>query len=243
MARKPIPRALRGTRGPAVAAPKRAPAPDPHKPAPKSTVTSRPAPRPAAEAARPRPEPTRTRSTRSSSRGHRRRRRATNRWLPFQTVSGLTLVVLALIVVLLAAVAGGLAFWQGYDAGTLAARKSAVSAAAVQAQTLFSYDYRHVEQDVAASRKVVTGKLATDFATTSSKVVIPQAKANKAVVQASVSASSVMDATPDRVVVLLYLNQAVQNKNIQGQRLDQARVRLTMQKVDGNWLIAEATPL
>lgn len=239
MARKPIPRALRGTRGGAVAPPKavprRTPAPDLQKPAQasKSTVTSRPSPRPTTEPSRSRP----------SSRGRRRRRRATNRWLPFQYVSGLTLVVLALIVVLLGAVAGGLAFWQAYDGGTQAARKAAVSAAAVQAQTLFSYDYRHVEQDVAASKKVITGKLATDFATTSSKVVIPQAKANRAIVQASVSASSVVNASPDQVTVLLYLNQAVQNKNIQGQRLDQARVRLTMQKTDGKWLIAAATPL
>jgi Mce-associated membrane protein len=251
MARRPIPRALRGTRStttqpasrtkPAgkavpprrtqgVTEPTRGEATEARRPSP------RPSPRPAADSGRPR-------TSRSKSAGRRRRRRVQNRWLPFQTVSGLTLVVLVLIVVLLGAVAGGLAFWQRYDADTAAARTAAVSAAAVQAQTLFSYDYHHLDRDIAASRKVITGRLATDFVTTSTKVVAPQATANKAVVQATTTASSVVRATPSEVTVLVFLNQAVQNKNIKGTRLDQYRVRMTMQKVDGQWLIAQATSL
>jgi Mce-associated membrane protein len=205
-----------------------------------STESRRPSPRPSP---RPTSDSSRSRTTRSKSAGRRRRRRVQNRWLPFQTVSGLTLVVLALIVVLLGALAGGLGFWQRYNIDAQAAGTSAKSAAAVQSQTLFSYDYRHLDQDIAASRKVITGQLAIDFVTTSTKVVAPQATANKAVVQATATASSVITAAPDSVTVLVFLNQAVQNKNIKGTRLDQYRVRMTMQKVSGNWLISQATPL
>jgi Mce-associated membrane protein len=267
MARRPIPRALRGTRTgqsperskstgklEKAVAPRRsqtsASVEAPAKPTRgESSETRRPSPRP-----HPRPggdqrsDSGRSRPSRSgrggrSKAGVRRRRRVRNRWLPFQMVSGLTLVVLALIVVLMAAVAGGLGIWQRYDANSASARTAAVAAAAVQAQTLFSYDYRHLDRDIAASRKVITGKLATDFVQTSTKVVAPQATANKAVVQATVSGSSVVSAAPEKVTVLLFVNQAVQNKNIKGTRLDQYRVRITMQKVSGKWLISDATSL
>ncbi|GAA1668190.1 hypothetical protein [Fodinicola feengrottensis] len=261
MARRPIPRALRSTRTnqpasrpkPAAAGktvtPRRttAPvAPEPVKPTRDTTETRRPSPRPSPRPSDQRADTSRSRSARSSRRtppGRRRRRRTTNRWLPFQAASGLTLVVLLLLVVLMGAVSGGLVFWQAYDADAATARTAAVAAAAVQAQTLFSYDYRHLDRDIAASRKVITGQLATDYVKTSTLVVGPQATANKAVVAATVTASSVVTAAPGQVTVLVFLNQAVQNKNVQGTRLDQYRVRMVMQKVSGKWLISQATPL
>jgi Mce-associated membrane protein len=58
-----------------------------------------------------------------------------------------------------------------------------------------------------------------------------------------VSESGVVSASSDRVVVLLYLNQATQNKNVQGTRMDLNRVRMTMVRVGGDWKISRAEPL
>jgi len=193
----------------------------------------------------PRPSPRRDRSTprpdeKSDRQRERRPRRATG--LDRRTSTG-RLVALGVAAALLAVLTGAL-WWQDYQGRrTDDARREALAAATAGAQTLFSYDYRTVESDVAAGRKVVTGKLAKEYADTSTKVVIPQAKQNQAVVKAEVSAASVVSAAPDRVVVLLFLNQATQNVKIKGTKLDQSRVRLTMVRKGDRWLIERAEPL
>lgn len=153
-----------------------------------------------------------------------------------------TIQVLAAVAVVLA-VAAGVLFWQQQRASAAAqAGDDALAAARTGSETLFSYDYRTIDDNLAAGRKVVTGKLATDYRDTS-VVVKPTAVSTKAVVKATVSEAGVVSASPDQVVVLLYLNQASQNKNTQGTKLDMNRVRLTMVPVDGDWKISRAEPL
>jgi Mce-associated membrane protein len=165
------------------------------------------------------------------------------RWRsPLRPLGRRGLTALAGSALALAVVAGVLG-WQDIRAGqTAQASGEALRAARTGAETLFSYDYRSIGSDLTEGRKVVTGQLATDYADTSA-LVEPQAVANRAIVDATVSEAAVVSATPDRVVVLLYLNQATQNKNVSGTRMDLNRVRLTMVPVDGNWRIARAEPL
>lgn len=171
-----------------------------------------------------------------------RARRTRQSWIPFQHVSNGLTISLVFVSVLLVLVAVALFQWNRYDIRAEAARGEASRAASVAAQRLFSYDYRTIKADVAAARKVVTGKLAGDYTQTSA-IVAPTAVKNLAVVEASISATSVISSTPDEVVVLLYLNQQTRNKNIKGTRLDQSRIRLTMARTNDTWLIANAQPL
>jgi Mce-associated membrane protein len=134
-------------------------------------------------------------------------------------------------------------FWQDRQAAAaVQAGNDARAAARTAAETLFSYDYRTIDDDIKDGKKVVTGKLATDYNATSA-IVKPTAIDTKAVVKASVSEAAVVSAASDRVVVLMYLNQATQNKNLKATRMDMNRVRLTLVPVGGEWKISRAEPL
>ena len=65
----------------------------------------------------------------------------------------------------------------------------------------------------------------------------------QAIVRAAVSATGVVTAGPDRVELLLYLNQYRRNTNVTGEKVDQNRVVLTMTRVAGDWKVAQATAL
>lgn len=163
--------------------------------------------------------------------------------MPFQRVTNAALGTLAAVVALLAVVSVALVSWIGYDDGAEKAGSEASRAATTAAQRFFSYDYRHIDADIAAAKKLVTGSLAGDYDQTSTKVVKPAAATSKAVVAASVSATSVISAEPDKAEILLYLNQSTRNTKIKGTRLDQSRVQLTMTKVGEQWLISAARSL
>jgi Mce-associated membrane protein len=166
----------------------------------------------------------------------------TGRRVPFEGASRRTVAVLAGVALVLAIAAGTL-FAQGrMAAASVQAGEDGRAAARSAAETLFSYDYRTIDDNLAAGRKVVTGSLAKDYDATS-KIVKPTAVDTKAIVKATVSEAAVVSADSERVVVLLYLNQATQNKNVQGTRMDMNRVRLTMVQSGGDWKISRAEPL
>jgi Mce-associated membrane protein len=149
---------------------------------------------------------------------------------------------LGVLVVLLAVAVSVLGFHSWRAAATAQAAEDALAAAQTSATTLFSYDYRTIDASLAAGKKVVTGQLATDYASTSA-IVGPTAVKNQAVVKATVSEAAVVSADPDRVVVLVYLNQSTQSKNTEGTQLDMNRVRLTMVRAGDDWRITRAEPL
>jgi Mce-associated membrane protein len=164
--------------------------------------------------------------------------------VPFDGASRRTVAVLAGLALVLAIIAGTLCVQGRQAAAAVQAGDDARAAARTAAETLFSYDYRSIDDNIVAGKKVVTGALSKDYDATS-KIVKPTAVDTKAIVKATVSeaAVAVVSADSDRVVVLLYLNQATQNKNVQGTRMDMNRVRLTMVPVDGDWKISRAEPL
>jgi Mce-associated membrane protein len=162
--------------------------------------------------------------------------------VPFDGASRRTVAVLAGLALVLAIAAGALFALDRQAAAAVQAGDDARAAARTAAETLFSYDYRTIDDNIVAGKKVVTGTLSKDYDATS-KIVKPTAVDTKAIVKATVSEAAVVSADSDRVVVLLYLNQATQNKNVQGTRMDLNRVRLTMVPVGGDWKISRAEPL
>jgi Mce-associated membrane protein len=220
---RPLPRALRAHNDAALRAKN-----DP--PAAREPASARPSPRP-----RPRPHPV---AAPEDGYGGE----ASTARVPFAGASTRLVAALTALAVVLA-VGLGVLFWQGHrSAAAAGAGADAHAAARSAAETLFSYDYRTIDANITAGKKVVTGVLAKDYDATS-KVVKPTAVDTKAIVKATVSESGVVSASSDRVVVLLYLNQATQNKNVQGTRMDLNRVRVTMVRVGGDWKISRAEPL
>lgn len=120
------------------------------------------------------------------------------------------------------------------------ARTAALDAATSAATDVLSYDYRRIGTDIAAAEKVATGTFLEQYRQTTDDLV-EQAKANEAVVDAQVVASSVQHADADSVVALLFVDQRTVRKGDSEPSVEQSRVRLTMVESGGRWLISELT--
>ncbi len=126
------------------------------------------------------------------------------------------------------------------------ARNGAVAAARTAAQDVLSYDYRNLNSDIARARGETTGMFRQQYDGTA-KQLLSQASAVKAIVQASVGTAGVVNAGNDQVVVLLFVDQA-SVKQLAGSstpttRIDQSRVRMTMSRVHGRWLVSALSAL
>lgn len=124
-----------------------------------------------------------------------------------------------------------------------AAGPAALAAARSAAPAVLSYDYRHLDQDFAAASRHLTGAFKSDYAQTTTKVVTPTATRYHATVKADVVAASVVDATPERVTVLLYVDQTTTSDRVDGPKVDLDRVRMTLVPVGGQWLVDGVTAL
>jgi len=152
-------------------------------------------------------------------------------------------VVAVLVTVVLALAAGLLAVRARGEDRVERARSEALAAAEAHAVDLLSYDYRHLDRDFARAEKDLTGSFADDYAKTTHAVVRPTAEQVKAVVQADVAASSVVRAEPNRVVVLVFVNQTTTSTRLDGPKVDLNRVRLTLDRVGGEWLVSRVVAL
>ncbi|MEU1890045.1 hypothetical protein [Streptomyces pristinaespiralis] len=134
---------------------------------------------------------------------------------------------------------------------TDAARTQAVAAARKAAAVVLSYDHRRLEADFAAARGHLTGAFKEEYGRTTSKVVGPTAKKYRGVVRASVvappdggtPAASVVSVSPDRAVVLLFVNQVTTSTQVTGSRVDLNRVRMTMTRTSGGWKVSAVDAL
>jgi Mce-associated membrane protein len=118
----------------------------------------------------------------------------------------------------------------------------ALSVASAATTALFSYDYRSFDASVANGRQFITGEFADEY-TKTTQTLKPAAEQEQAVVRAEVSAAGVIDASADQVDVLLYVNQYRRNVNIDGEKVDQNRVVLTLVRVDGQWKVSHAVAI
>lgn len=160
---------------------------------------------------------------------------------------GRRLLTLVLGVLLLAAlVTTAVLGWQYRDGSrTASARTQALTAAQKAAPVVLSYDYRHLDKDFARARTHLTGGFHAEYGKTTKAVVGPTAKKYRAVVKATIAApatgtpaASVVSASPDKVVVLLFINQVTESTQVSGARVDLNRVRMTMARTDGGWKVS-----
>ena len=154
----------------------------------------------------------------------------------------LSLVVLAAVCIAIAAVDGLLLLKVQDQRASNDARGDAVTAAKTAVTEILSYDYRTLDRDIATAKADATGPFLAEYSSTASRL-LSQAKQLKAVVQASVASTSVVSASENRVVVLAFVDQATVKAGDKQTRIDQNRVRMAMQRVNGRWLVAELDAL
>jgi Mce-associated membrane protein len=158
-------------------------------------------------------------------------------------VSLLPVALLALGAVLLAVGTVFLALDLREARETEEARTEALAQARDAARVLFSYDHETLDEDFAEGLAVTTGKFREEYAKTTSEVVKDVAVEYKAVVDATVREAGVISASPDEVLALVFLNQATTSNRVEGQKIDQSRVRMRLVEEDGEWLVAEVRAL
>ncbi|MGI5403731.1 hypothetical protein ACQEVG_30625 [Streptomyces sp. CA-135486] len=159
-------------------------------------------------------------------------------------------VLAVLVAVLLAAVAVlGSTYGDGRRAD--GARTQALAAATQAAPIVLSYDYRRLNQDFAAARDHLTGTFRDEYRRTTTTVVAPTAAKYHGVVKATVvkppgggaPAASVVSASPDKAVVLLFVNQVTTSTQVTGPRVDLNRVRMTLTRTDAGWKVSAVDAL
>ena len=146
------------------------------------------------------------------------------------------------LVFLLASAAGYLKWQDGTAREAQAARVGSVQAATDSTVALLSYRPDTVETDLDAAKSRLTGTFLDAYTKLTHDLVIPGAKQKQISAVATVPAAASTSATATHAVVLLFVNQSV----IVGRDAPTntaSSVRVTLDKVDGRWLISQFDPV
>jgi Mce-associated membrane protein len=150
--------------------------------------------------------------------------------------------VLPVLALLLAMAAGYLKWQDAWVRASAIARTDSLAAAKDGTVALLSYQPNTVEKDLGAARDRLTGPFKESYGQLTHDVVIPGAKQQHISAIATVPAAASVSATPSHAVVLVFVNQTAA---IGADRpTDTASsVRVSLDKVDGRWLICAFDPV
>jgi len=126
-------------------------------------------------------------------------------------------------------------FIQIPNASEEAAREAQVAAEQAIVPVL-SYDYRTLEADQKRATGYLTGDFREDYDDLFG-LILDNAPSLKAQVSGEVIASGIVRSGEERVDVLIFLDRPTVNKNSAQPVISKDQVKVTMQKVDGTWLI------
>jgi Mce-associated membrane protein len=124
------------------------------------------------------------------------------------------------------------------------ANAQAAKAAAVREVTAtLTYNYKTLQADFARAEQGLTPRFRTSYEHTTATSVAPLARKYDAISSSEVSAAGTSSISPTTATVLVFANQTVQNTQLAHPRLDRSRIRVSMAKVDGTWLVDNLIPL
>jgi Mce-associated membrane protein len=156
-------------------------------------------------------------------------------------------VAITLTVALVAAAAlTGWMFFSVYkpDRATDAeAMQSAIRAASDGTVALLSYSPDSLDKDFAAAKSKLTGSFLSYYTQFTEQIVAPAAKQKAVKTEAAIVRAAVSEIGPDKAVVLVFINQTTQSKDRPDASFINSSVRVTLQKIDGGWLISSFDPV
>ena len=156
----------------------------------------------------------------------------------------MVLVLAIVLVVLLLAVAAGYFKWTDESADDVAlAGTESVRVASEDVVALLSYKADSADKDLnSAAHDRLTGEFKEAYLNLIRQVVIPGATEKHISSTVKVSAAAPSSVTPNHAVVLVYANQTV--KIGEGVPTDtQPVIRVTLDKVNGRWLVSHFDPV
>ena len=122
------------------------------------------------------------------------------------------------------------------DGGDDSAARDAQVAAERAVVPVLSYDYKHLEADQKAAQALMTGHYREEYDKLFT-VLEDNAPQTQTTVSASVIASGIVRASDDRVQVLVFVDRPTTNKLSAEPVVYKDQVTLSMQLVDGVWLV------
>lgn len=125
--------------------------------------------------------------------------------------------------------------WRRSEA-TAQAKLDASAAARAAVVALISVNYEALPEGRARAVKVLAPKFRPEYEKFLGSLEAT-AKANKLISSANVETSGVIKASPERVTVLLFIDQISTNASRSAPRIDQPRVRMKMVKSGDKWLV------
>lgn len=146
-------------------------------------------------------------------------------------------VITPVIAALLLVVGAWLIWDTSTRRGADRAGQEAVQVARDAIPVLFSYRPDTAEKDLAAARDRLTGRFLDDYSQLVSTVVVPEATQKGIAATAAVPAAAVVSADARHAVVLAYIDQTRTVGSEPPTRIGSS-ARVTMDKVDGRWLIS-----
>ncbi|HEY0642195.1 MAG TPA: DnaJ domain-containing protein [Nocardioides sp.] len=158
------------------------------------------------------------------------RPRSTAPGVPTWLLAGLGIVAAGLV----AAVAW--TWTAGGDGDGGSAARAAQVAAERAVVPVLSYDYQHLDADQEAATALMTGKYKSEYDKLFA-VLQENAPQTQTKVTADVIASGIVRASDDRVQVLVFVDRPTTNKLSAEPVVYKDQVTLSMQRVDGEWLV------
>ena len=148
------------------------------------------------------------------------------------------LVALAAAVLIVAGVAAYVYVTQPSDRAVEDATSAAQSAAERAVVPILSYDAKHLDESRAAAEQYLTGSYRKEYDQLFDGIIKENAPSTGTVLKAQLVRSSIVRAGEDRVQVFALVNQTRTNNQQKTPQVYKNWVTITMEKVDGDWLVA-----
>jgi len=181
-----------------------------------------------------------------SSRGAGRDRDPDDSVVPF--LGSFKLLIGLVVLCLLLSCVAGVAWWRSEHPEQGAAPDGAITSteardagmqeAARLTQKVLSYDWKTLDADSKANQAVLAPSFRKEYSETMSGVKAEAVK-NQVKLAASTEATSIVSASENKVVALVFLDQITTAKGTANRRVDSSRVLVTLTRSGGDWRISK----
>ena len=175
-------------------------------------------------------------------------RRAESRTWPMPFLASFRLLAILVALCLMLAVVTGFAWWRSEHPEDVAAPDGAITSAQARdtglqaatqlTQKVLSYDWRTLDADILSSEAVLAPSFRSEYAKTMAGIKAQTIK-NQVKLTASVVGASVISASEEKVVALVFVNQLTTAKGAGNQRVSAVRARVTLSRGGGEWRVSE----
>lgn len=154
-----------------------------------------------------------------------------------------TAFILLPAVAVLLAVGTGVAKWLTVShSSAAAARAESLQAAREATVAMLSYKAATVDSDLNAARSKLTAPFLNEYTKLINTQVIPGAKEKQISAAAQVPALASVSADPSHAVALVFIDQTIAAAG-QAPATTASSIRVTLDKVDGRWLVSGFDPV